>query len=525
MLEAASSHVTLRPACEADCRRLWEWRNEPSIRAVSFHTEPISYEEHQRWFAQKLRDSSTRIFIALDVHGEAVGYVRFKIAGPRAEISVAIDHRQRAKGYGASAIQRAAEHLLSTGAAQRIVAQIRSGNPASLRAFQRAGFLVRPDASEMELDTWEAIYEGRPMTGGSVLIRVEASPSIGLGHLQRSLSLASALQELNTPCVFLTNGEPAVRNWLMRFGFESKTVQSVQTWDVEDAKQTAAFALSQGCQAVVVDSDHEGAEFLSCLRAAGLFVCAIEDLAPHPFPCHVVVNGDAHASRLRYMSSSGDTRFLLGPAYCILRKELWVVPPRVVRETPQHVLVMLGGNDPHHLMPGLLQVVGALPKTLTVTVVIGPFFDHVREIEEMVRGLLRPVKLVYAPDSVCELMMEADLAVSAGGQTLYELARVGCPAIAIRVAENQDGQLAVLEELGVIQFAGHAEDRQLLATMDTAIHQLLSDPRARSSMIQAGQRLVDGQGALRVARALGAAVSRGQRATRDNGMTRTFEAL
>jgi len=511
MPEAASSDVTLRPACEADCQRLWEWRNDPMARAVSFHCEPISYEEHQRWFAQKLRDPSLRIFIVLDAHGEAVGYVRFNIAGPQAEISVALDHRQRGKGYGAVAIQRAAEHLLRTGAAQRIVAQIRPDNPASLRAFQRAGFLVRPPPSELGRDTWEAIYEGRPMTGGPVLIRVEAGPSIGLGHLQRSLSLASALRRLNTPCVFLTNDEPAVRERLGRFGFESEMVHSVQTGDVEDAKRTVAFALARGCQAVVVDSDQEGAEFLSRLRAAGLFVCAIEDLAPHPFPCHMVVNGDAHAGRLRYLSSSGDTHFLLGPAYCILREELWVVPSRAVREIPQHVLVMLGGNDPHHLMPGLLQVVGALPKILTVTAVIGPFFDHVREIEQVVGGLPWPVKLVYAPDSVCELMMKADLAVSAGGQTLYELARVGCPTIAMRTAANQDGQLAVLEELGVIQCMGRAEDGQLLAAVDKALHRLLADPQARSSMSQAGQRLVDGQGALRVARALGAASARAQR--------------
>lgn len=340
-----------------------------------------------------------------------------------------------------------------------------------------------------------------------VLVRVDAGPRVGLGHLQRCLSLAAALRHAGLECVFLTNRQPAAQARVARFGFNSHTVGRATSWDGDDQEETQALAHAMQCRTVVVDSDDEGAPYLAGLREAGLFVCAIEDLAPHPFPCQVVVNGDAHARELPYASSSSDTVFLLGPAYCMLREEFWSVPQRTVREVPQQVLVMLGGDDPHHVMLRLLRLLDELPGSWAVTAVIGPFVARIEAVESVAAQLAaHPIRVVRAPDSVCSLMMQADLAVSAGGQTLYELARVGCPTIAIRTAANQDGQLAVLERLGIIQMAGHAEDRQLLRTVDTALRRLLSDAHARSRMSQAGQRLVDGQGALRVAKELGITV-------------------
>ena len=111
----------------------------------------------------------------------------------------------------------------------------------------------------------------------------------------------------------------------------------------------------------------------------------------------------------------------------------------------------------------------------------------------------RPVKVVHSPDSICALMVEADIAVSAGGQTLYELARVGCPTVAVRVASNQDGQLQIFAEAGFIRAVGRADDSKVITAMGDALLSMLSDPAARAAMSAAGQRVVDGQGALRVA--------------------------
>lgn len=152
------SGVSLRPAAEDDCRRLWEWRNDPTTRRASFQTGAIVYADHQRWFGERLRDPQTRFFIVQDPEGEPVGYVRFQVRRGEAEISVSIDRAHRGKGYGPAAIRLSSDLLLSMDRLGGIVAYVRTENPSSLAAFQRAGFAVEGQETIEGMGALRLIY-------------------------------------------------------------------------------------------------------------------------------------------------------------------------------------------------------------------------------------------------------------------------------------------------------------------------------------------------------------------------------
>lgn len=333
----------------------------------------------------------------------------------------------------------------------------------------------------------------------NLLCRVSAGPDIGLGHLQRSLSLAAALKQEGVTSRFLLNEEPTSPAYVAQFGFGAGTVGSVIPWSREDVAVTAQAAARQGDPLVLVDGRDVTAAYLDGLRAAGCCVMVRDDTARFPFSCQVVLNGNADARRLRYVSSSGDTRFLLGPEYAVLREELWSVPAGVTRHPVRQVLLMLGGSDPQRLMPPLLRLLDGLPGAFAVTAVIGPYFEDGAAVHEATARMQRPVRMLESPTTLRELLLEADLAVSGGGQTLYELARVGCPTVAVQVGMDQAGQLQALAEAGCVRSAGKAGEGDVLARVGAATLSLLEDRPAREAMAQAGQRLVDGQGALRVA--------------------------
>ena len=335
-----------------------------------------------------------------------------------------------------------------------------------------------------------------------VLFRVDAGPGVGLGHLQRSLSLASALRQYGAECAFVTHQAALSGERIGAFGFQREVLRAESSWGPEDLAQTCSVLRRREWTTVVVDSGRKGSEYLQGLRNAGLSVCAVEDLAPFPFPCQLVVNGDAHAGRLRYQSSSGDTRFLLGPEYAALRQEFWEVPDRRVQPRSGKILVMLGGADPHNLMSSLLRVMGEWPVPLEITAVIGPYFEHLDRVEEAARSISSAVKLVTDPTSVRALMEEADLAVSAAGQTLYELARVGCPAVSFVMGSDQDAQLEVIAQSGCVLSVGDSRQGDFCGRVREALTVLLDDAALRAAMTEAGRRLVDGQGAHRVAQAV-----------------------
>ncbi len=326
---------------------------------------------------------------------------------------------------------------------------------------------------------------------------------IGLGHLQRCLSLAAALKQRNVSSYFMTNH---LSNGLDMGAREGYTVEqlldSVVSWSRDDFQETAQFASRCGAQVIVVDFHAVPLPFLEWLREAGFLLVVRDDLGLRSLPADIVLNGNADACRLPYAPSQGEALFLLGPEYAVLPKDFWRPIPRQIRETVEEILVVLGGADPANCMLPLLELLDRAPGEFGVTAVIGPFFQNRATIKAGVERMRRPIKLVESPGSMVDLMQGADLAISAAGQTLYELARTGCPTLAIQVSDNQGGQLRALTEGGCLCPVGDAREAGLLSKVQESLLPLLKDPLRRQAMAMAGQGLVDGQGAHRAVNAI-----------------------
>jgi RimJ/RimL family protein N-acetyltransferase len=132
--------LKLRFVNAEDCKRIWEWANDPTIRSVSFSSEPIPWENHCRWFSAKLLDPNCLFFIALSPGNIPIGQIRYEVNGKEAVVSVSLAPDQRGKGYGSHVIQLASQNLFSSTSVELIHAYIKPDNLSSIRAFARAGF-------------------------------------------------------------------------------------------------------------------------------------------------------------------------------------------------------------------------------------------------------------------------------------------------------------------------------------------------------------------------------------------------
>lgn len=508
MRESPSGRVRLRRADAGD-HRLREWRNEAATRAASFNQEYVTEDEHERWLARKLRDPSARIFVVEDALGRGIGYVRFEIVDRVAEISVSIDARERGRGVGVEAIRTGSDHILTTEPVSSVVARIRRDNRASVATFERAGFRLRRYVHVSGVEACEMAYARDADSGmPTVLFRTGAGPRMGLGHLRRCFSLAAAFRRLGLGSAFVADGGAPVEDRIVRSGFVAHRLDDLTSDGGGDLESVLTVGGRSSVGTVITDSYDIDADYLQRLRAAGLFVVAIDDLARFAFPCQVVVNGGAQAAQLPYRSSSGDTQFLLGPQYALLGTEFWDLDQREIRPDVRKVLVTLGGADEANLMPELLRLLEEIPGDFRVTAIIGPFFDRRADIQRMADGCRRPVRLVEAPESMRDLMLEADLAISAGGQTLYELAVTGTPAVAVAVADNQVASMRALEARGVVQVAGVAGQAGVLHRIGALVGELADSEAARAALSRAGQHVVAGHGATAVAETIVSARSR-----------------
>ena len=134
--------ITMRQVTQDDCDLIWQWSNENETRKASYSNESISWDEHVRWFKEKLGDANHVFFIALNERGKPVGQIRYAINDNKATVSVSIAPKSRSLGYGSELLTVAAKKLFDETEVDEILAYIKEGNTVSLKAFQKAGFIL-----------------------------------------------------------------------------------------------------------------------------------------------------------------------------------------------------------------------------------------------------------------------------------------------------------------------------------------------------------------------------------------------
>jgi UDP-2,4-diacetamido-2,4,6-trideoxy-beta-L-altropyranose hydrolase len=136
----AGEKVRLRRVRAEDCERLWIWRNEELVRAMSLSSEPITWDTHRSWFSAKLADPRCRIFLGINPDERPVGQVRFDLGEHMsAEVSITVGEEWRGHGYG-TALLAAGMRKIATAGVRVLHALIKPGNATSIGMFERVGF-------------------------------------------------------------------------------------------------------------------------------------------------------------------------------------------------------------------------------------------------------------------------------------------------------------------------------------------------------------------------------------------------
>jgi spore coat polysaccharide biosynthesis predicted glycosyltransferase SpsG len=196
----------------------------------------------------------------------------------------------------------------------------------------------------------------------------------------------------------------------------------------------------------------------------------------------------------------------------LLRDEFSQEPWRIIRERVERVFVTTGGGDPFNLSPRLIRLVHDVLSEAVIDVIVGPYFTR-ETIVELERIALEDPRIVLHrdPSDIRSIMLGCDIAVTGGGQTTYELAATGTPTVAIRLADNQIGNLQGLAAQGTLLWAGDAGEPNLQDKVRQAMVEVAKSPEVRERMSRSGRRLVDGRGAIRVAEQILQLCCEGQR--------------
>lgn len=335
----------------------------------------------------------------------------------------------------------------------------------------------------------------------TLLIRADASPEIGTGHVIRCLALAQPWLQAGSRAILVFAALPhPLAQHVQSAGVELHRLAAT-AGSPTDAEELTRLACETNATWIVTDGYQFGAEYHRWLKNSNRRVLTVDDHGhEEPFCADFILNQNLGASPKLYARREAHTKLLLGTRFAQLRQEFipWRPWQRIIPQQAKSILVTLGGSDPARVSLKAVQALRRLaPAQLRAVLVIGGSNPNSAELEAAIGSGDSGIRLVRDAVNMPELMAGADLALAAGGTTAWELSFMGLPALLVIAAENQRANAAQLESAGVARNLGwHAG--LMPETLAGQISNLAGDFATRSIMARNGRRLVDGLGNYRV---------------------------
>jgi UDP-2,4-diacetamido-2,4,6-trideoxy-beta-L-altropyranose hydrolase len=319
------------------------------------------------------------------------------------------------------------------------------------------------------------------------------------------IALAQAWQDSGGESEFLCAEIPAaLEARLLKEGFYLRRID-VLPGSSEDVSAICDVISEQPefAPIIILDGYHFDSAFQLALKEKGCCVVVVDDYGHTRFyHADCILNQNLSAVQKLYTKRNCGTRLLLGAKFTMLRKE-FLQYRGIQRPTParaQRILVTLGGSDPNNVTQQVIEVLANLD--VEIKVLVGGSNPHLPILVETLRSTphLADIEIISDSTDIAGWMVWADLAVTGGGSTSWELAFMGVPMIQLILAENQIEIVNACTKLGVSECGGDLINGSLQHLADV-VNRLRDDSQLRHDFSKRGARLIDGFGAQRVVQA------------------------
>ena len=354
-----------------------------------------------------------------------------------------------------------------------------------------------------------------------IFFRTDASDKIGKGHVIRCLKLASAMRMHGAECYFICRKHEG--NLIKRIQKEKFKVYVLNNfkdsekrkindssnlvhskwlgadWET-DAKDTIMTLGLMKADLIVVDHYALDNRWEQRLRPYTKSIMVIDDLADRNHDCDFLLNQNLGSSADLYKNLIprncyqfyGPNYALIDPIYQLTRSKL---KPRLSKIS--RVLIYFGsGKDSIRLIENILIILNE-PKLydLKIDIVIDDKIKHLSTIHKILK-VKKNIRVYSNLSDLAVLMLNADIAIGAGGSTTWERCCLGLPTILIVSAINQKLTAESMHKAGAAIVLN--KGKNLTSKIKEAIFLLLNDTDLYNKMSKKAFSICDGNGIDRI---------------------------
>lgn len=330
-------------------------------------------------------------------------------------------------------------------------------------------------------------------------IRVDGNDKIATGHIMRCMAIADAFRSRGEDTTFIIADEYP-KDIIESHGYNTICLNT--EWDDMDAETVKMTELieKEKIEKLLVDSYYVTYNYLESL-SRHTAVIYIDDLNSMAYPVDAVINYAGY-EKPDYGKQYGgtDTQLWMGSMYTPLRSEFFNCRYNF-RTNANRVFITTGGTDKYNMAFRTAAHMVKERKDLELYIIAGRYNKNVSELMKLQSGHPENIFVFRNADNMAELMQKCDMAISAGGTTLFELCACGLPTVCFGFADNQLGLINMLGGQGIMVNVGdiREEMEKKIENISAESFRLLDNGFLRKSYSQRMSVITDGKGALRIA--------------------------
>ena len=263
----------------------------------------------------------------------------------------------------------------------------------------------------------------------------------GMGHVYQSYALATALADHHDCKVtFLVPDYPAGIGKLSEWDLDVVPIPHALSGQ-QKLDRVAKHLTQLEPDVAVMDILESPPRLMAMLRSYVSLLVSIDDIGAGRAYADVLFNVIHHPPLPQGPSYTEfrDLGFvILRDSFRLLASRHKPVPKRAGR-----ILITQGGSDTYAGTVHLVRELTRIPDDVEIVLLIGPAFQHHRELIEVIHSAPRRFTLLEDVADMAALMETCDLAITGAGKTVFELAAVGVPFVIVTEPDSDSGQVVV----------------------------------------------------------------------------------
>lgn len=313
-----------------------------------------------------------------------------------------------------------------------------------------------------------------------IKIFTEGGKSIGLGHISRCISLYDEIVSRGIDVEFIVYGDVKDVKFLKDRNFVNENWLSIDYLRKSITNEDY----------VIVDSYKANKEIYDFIAQISKNSLYIDDIGRLDYPRGIILNPSLNPKHIIYPNSSKNI-LLVGAKYVIVRSAFIEVERGFIKKDIDRVLIVMGGTDVRNITPLLIDKICKENRHITFDIVLGNSQFRLEKIDMDLKNVNFHINI--SEKVMSQIMINSDVAITAAGQTIYELMVTKTPFIAVQVIDNQANNILSISEYLSPEIVLEYDDYSFAQTLIKKFEDMKSF-EFRKKLVEIMDNVIDGLG-------------------------------